>query len=302
MTHHLGYVGAVSAAVLFGLSSTFNKIVLAEVHPLIVAGLIYLVAGVFLFLVRLSPLHGRILVLLETPTKTEPALRSEDYRVLGLVTVSGAVVAPFLFIYGLDQTTAVNASLLLNMESLFTVFVAFIFFKEKGAKKDYFGVVLLIVGAVFVTSGGEFQSLTLAQGIVGNLSIVFACLFWGVDNNLSKLLSKKRDLPHLVALKCLVGGSILLFLALVFGVDFRIPMFSLPYLFSVGAFSVGFSIVLFVFALREIGSMKTGVIYSTSSFFGAVLAFIVLMELFTLIQLIAGLVMFAGVYVLYRKP
>jgi len=302
MTHHWGYVGAVSAAILFGLSSTLNKIALAEVHPLVVAGLIYFIAGVFLFLVRLSPLHGRILALLETPTKTEPAMVGKDYMVLGLVTISGAVGAPFLFIYGLNQTTAVNASLLLNIESLFTVFMAFVFFKERGVKKDYLAILLLIVGVVFITTKGEFQRFTLAQEIVGNLLIVSACMFWGIDNNLSKLLSKKRDLPHLVALKCLAGGAVLLFSALFFGVDFRIPMSSLPYLFSVGAFSVGFSIVLFVFALREIGSMKTGVIYSTSSFFGAALAFVILREPFTLIQLSAGAIMLLGVYILYKKP
>jgi len=302
MTHQWGYVGAVSAAVLFGLSSTLNKIALIEVHPLIVAGLIYFIAGVFLFLVRLSPLHKRILALLETPTKTEPAMAGRDYLVLGLVSVSGAVIAPFLFIYGLNQTTAVNASLLLNMESLFTVFIAFIFFKERGAKKDYLGVLLLIFGAIFITTKGEFQSLTLAQESVGNILIVSACAFWGIDNNLSKMLSKKRDLPHLVALKCFAGGAALLFSALLLGIDFRISMVSLPYLFSVGAFSIGFSIVLFVFALREIGSMKTGVIYSTSSFFGALLAFMILEEPFTLIQLIAGLIMLFGVYILYKKP
>ena len=302
MTHHWGYVGAVSAAILFGLSSTFNKIVLVEVHPLIVAGLIYFIAGVFLFLVRLSPVHGRILALLETPTKTEPTMVGKDYAVLGLVTVSGAIVAPFLFMFGLNQTTAVNASLLLNMESLFTVFIAFIFFGERGVKKDYFGVFLLVAGAVFITTRGEFQSLRLAQEIVGNLLIVSACLFWGIDNNLSKLLSKKRDLPHVVALKCLLGGAILLILALLLRVDFRIPVLALPYLFSVGAFSIGFSIVMFVFALREIGSMRTGVIYSTSSFFGATFAFIMLKEPFTLIQLIAGLIMLLGVYILYKKP
>ena len=302
MTHHWGYVGAVSAAILFGLSSTFNKIVLGEVHPLIVAGLIYFIAGVFLFLVRLSPVHGRILALLETPTKTEPTMDGKDYAVLGLITVSGAIVAPFLFMFGLNQTTAVNASLLLNMESLFTVLIAFVFFGERGVKKDYLGIFLLIVGAVFIATRGEFQSLTLAQEIVGNLLIVSACLFWGIDNNLSKLLSKKRDLPHVVALKCLLGGVILLILALLLRVDFRIPALSLPYLFSVGAFSIGFSIVMFVFALREIGSMRTGVIYSTSSFFGATFAFIVLKEPFTLIQLIAGLIMLLGVYILYKKP
>lgn len=302
MTHHWGYVGAVSAAILFGLGSTFNKIALEEVHPLIVAGLIYFIAGVILFLARLSPLHERILALLETPTKTEPSMVGKDYRVLGLVTISGAVVAPVLFIYGLNQTTAVNASLILNMESLFTVFIAVVFFKERGLKKDYFGILLLILGVVVITTRGEFQSLTLAREIVGNLLIVSACLFWGVDNNLSKMLSRKRDLPHMVAIKCLVGGTILLFLTLPLGADFRIPVISLPYLFSVGAFSIGFSIVLFVFALREIGSMKTGVIYSTSSFFGATFAFLILREPFTLIQLIAGFIMFLGVYMLYKKP
>jgi len=155
---------------------------------------------------------------------------------------------------------------------------------------------------VFITTRGEFKSLTLAQEIVGNLLVVAACLFWGIDNNLSKLLSKKRDLPHVVALKCLLGGAILLILALLLRVDFRIPVLALPYLFSVGAFSIGFSIVMFVFALREIGSMRTGVIYSTSSFFGATFAFIVLKEPFTLIQLIAGLIMLLGVYILYKKP
>ena len=302
MTHHWGYVGALSSAVLFGLASTLNKIALVEVHPLVVAGMTYFIAGVFLFLVRLSPLHKRILALMETPTETDPAVSGKDYFVLLLVAVSGAVVAPFLFLYGLNQTTAVNSSLLLNMESLFTIFIAYIFFKERGKKKDYFGIFLLIVGAIIITTKGSFQNLTLAQEIIGNLLVVFACLFWGIDNNLSKLLSKKRDLPHLVALKCLVGGAILLFLGLLLGVNFRISIFSLPYLFSVGALSIGFSIVLFVFALREIGSMKTGVIYSTSSFFGAAFAFIVLREPFTLIQLAAGLIMLIGVYILYKKP
>jgi drug/metabolite transporter (DMT)-like permease len=97
----------------------------------------------------------------------------KDYMVLGLVTFSGAVVAPLLYVYGLNQTTAVNASLLLNMESLFTVFIAVVFFRERGLKKDCFGVLLLILGAVFITTNGEFQRLTFVREIVGNLLIVF---------------------------------------------------------------------------------------------------------------------------------
>jgi drug/metabolite transporter (DMT)-like permease len=302
LTHHWGYVGVVTSAVLFGITATFNKIVLAKVEPLIVAGLIYFIAGVVLLFVHLSPFQRLILSLMETPTRTESVISRRDLEVLGLVILSGAVVAPFLFLFGLKNTTAVNASLLMNTEALFTVFFALLFLEERGTQKDYVGVLLLVVGAIFVTTNAEFWKLTLTKEIFGNTLIMGACLCWGIDNNLSKLLSRKRNLVLITALKCLLGGGILLVLALLLKTSFHVPLISLPYLFSVGAFGIGFSILLFLFALREIGSMRTGVIFSTSSLFGAVFAFAVLGEPLTLVQLSAGLVMLLGVYILYKKP
>ncbi|MEM0439421.1 MAG: hypothetical protein DJ555_04005 [Desulfurococcaceae archaeon] len=49
------------------------------------------------------------------------------------------------------------------------------------------------------------------------------------------------------------------------------------------------------------GAMKTGIIFSTSSLFGAVFAFIILRESFSLIQLLAGITMLLGVYIMYRE-
>jgi len=302
MTHHWGYVGVVVSAVLFGMTATFNKIVLAKVEPLAVAGLIYFIAGMVLLFVRVSPLQGFVLSLMETPTRTESVISRRDLEVLTLVILSGAVMAPFLFLFGLNKTTAVNASLLMNTEALFTVFIALLFLGERGTRKDYVGVLLLVVGAIFVTTNAEFQKLTLTKEIFGNTLIVGACLFWGVDNNLSRLLSRKRDLVLITALKCVIGGGILLVLALLLGTGLHVPLVSLPYLFSVGAFGIGFSVLLFLFALREIGSMKTGVIFSTSSLFGAVFAFAILNEPLTQVQLIAGLAMLLGVYIIYKKP
>lgn len=301
MTHHWGYVGAIVSAVLFGISSTLNKIALENVNPFLIAALIYFIGGVFLFVVRLSPLNKRVLSLLETPTETETKISSHDYATLGFVILSGAVVAPVLLLYGLAATTAINTALLLNAESLLTVLIALAFLKERGAKKDYLGIVLLLVGVVFLTTSGEFQKLTLTSQIMGNLLIVGACLFWSIDNNLSKFLSKKRDIILITGLKCFIGGSILLATAFSLGISFNVPLISLPYLLSVGAFSIAFSILLFLFALREIGSLRTGIVFSTSSLFGAVFAFAVLRESFTLMQLLAGLVMLLGVYVLYKK-
>jgi len=299
MSHHWGYVAAVVSAILFGVSATLNKIALENVNPTVIAGMIYLVAGVFLFAIHATPLCPKILTKLDT-SETEEKITKKDYKTLAFVILSGSIIAPLLLLNGLNQTTAINASLLLNAEALFTVAIAFTFLKERCNKKEYWGILLLLIGVIFVTTNGAFQNLTLTQNIVGNLLIVGACFFWGIDNNLSKHLSKKRDIILVTGLKCFIGGVALLALSFLLGFSFSIPLTSIPNVLFVGAFSIAFSILFFLFALRKLGSMRTGIIFSLSSLFGAVLAFVVLSEPFTLIQIAAGLVMVVGIYVLYR--
>lgn len=302
MSHHWGYVGALGSAILFGLSSTLNKISLSNVNPIVVAGMIYFVGGIFLLLLHSSPLHKKLLALFETKTETEHEISKKDYKTLGLAILFGSVLAPLLLLEGLNLTTAVNASLLLTTESLFTVAIAFIFLGERGAKKDYFGIILLLVGVLVVTTDGNFLGTNLNVGISGNLLVLGACLFWGLDNTFCKFLSKKTEIVYITGLKCLIGGGILLAMPLFLGISYDVPLGSLPYILTVGAFSIALSILLFLFALREIGSMRTGIIYSISSLFGAVFAFFTLEESFSIIQLLAGIAMLIGVYILYLKP
>ena len=299
MSHHWGYVAAIVSAILFGVSSTLNKIALENVNPTVIAGMIYFVAGIFLFVVHLSPLCPKVLAKLDS-VGTETKITKKDLKVLAFVIVCGSALAPLLLLNGLSQTTAINASLLLNAESLFTVAIAFVFLNERCAKREYIGILLLLVGVIFVTTNGAFGDLSLSENILGNLLIVGACFFWGVDNNLSKFLSRKRDIIMVTGLKCLIGGLALLGISFFLGYSFTIPLVTIPYILFVGAFSIAFSILFFLFALRKIGSMRTGVIFSLSSLFGAALAFVVLREPFTIIQLVAGLVMIVGIYVLYR--
>ena len=287
------------SAVLFGVSSTLNKIALEDVNPTIIAGMIYFVAGVFLFAIHLTPLCKKILTALGS-SETETKTTSKDVRTLAFVILCGSIIAPLLLLNGLNQTTAINSSLLLNAEALFTIVIAFVFLNERCNKREYLGILLLLIGVIFVTTNGAFQRLTLTENLLGNLLVIGACFFWGIDNNLSKFLSRKRDIIMVTGLKCFIGGSTLIALAFALGFSLSIPLVAIPYILFVGAFSVAFSILFFLFALRKIGSMRTGVIFSLSSLFGAVLAFVVLREAFTAIQLIAGLVMISGIYVLYR--
>jgi drug/metabolite transporter (DMT)-like permease len=139
------------------------------------------------------------------------------------------------------------------------------FLKEPAKKKDWFAVVLLVVGAIFLTTNAEFGNLTLTQTLFGNLLIVGACLFWGIDNNLSKLLCFKKDLILMIVVKCLLGGMLLLLLALTFNLGILVPLIAVPYLIDAGVLSEGLSILFFWIGLREIGSMRTGANFSTFS-------------------------------------
>ncbi|AEH24583.1 DMT family transporter [Pyrococcus yayanosii] len=297
MTHHHGYIGALLAAFLFGISSTLNKIALENVHPLVVAGSIYLTAGVVLMVIRYTPVKDIILEQLKSKVATQDSFSRKDFLLLGVIALFGSFLAPLLFMFGLDRTTAVNASLLLNTETLFTVILALFLFGEKISRRGAIGILFILVGAV-VVSTESLMGVHLTEGLLGNALVVLASLSWAIDNNLSKLLSLKRDLLLVTSLKGLLGGSALLSLAILFGIPLNVPPESLPYLLTVGSLSIGFSIVLFLFALREIGAMKTGAIFATSSLMGAVTAFLVLGESFTGIKAIFGMIMLVGVYLL----
>jgi len=127
-------VSAVVSALLFGTSSTLNKVALENVHPTGIAGMIYFIGGVFLFGIHFSPLSKKILALFESP-ESEPTITAKDFRILAFVILCGSVIAPLLLLNGLNQTTAINTSLLLNAESLFTALIAFVFLSERGTKK-----------------------------------------------------------------------------------------------------------------------------------------------------------------------
>lgn len=299
MSDHWGYVSAIASAVLFGISSTLNKIALQNANPTVAAGIIYFIAGILLLGIHFTPLSERILSMTAAPG-TVDKISKKDLGVLTLVVICGSVVAPLLLLNGLNQTTAINASLLLNAESLFTVLIAFVFLHERGENREYIGFLMLLLGVVFVATNGEFVQLTLTENIRGNALIITACLFWGIDNNLSRFLSEKKDIILVTALKCFFGGSALLGISFLLDLDFAIPIASIPYLLSVGVLSIAFSVLFYLFALRKIGSMRTGSIYSTSSLVGAVSAYIVLGEPLGLVQIAAGLLMVLGVCLIYR--
>jgi drug/metabolite transporter (DMT)-like permease/outer membrane protein OmpA-like peptidoglycan-associated protein len=253
---------ALASALLFGASTPFSKLLLSQVDPQILAGLLYLAAGVGLAAVHL----GRAVIGLPS---VEAPLRRSDLPWLAAVTIFGGLIGPLLLMLGLARTEAATAALLLNLESLATMAIAWLWFHENVDRRLLLGALAIVAGAVIISWEGT--------GIVldfGALLVAGACLAWGIDNNVTRKLSSS-DPVMIAMIKGLAAGSVNVALA------FQRGAAAPPLAFVAGAGIIGFlgigvSLVLFVLALRHLGTARTGAYFSLAPFIGASTAILLL--------------------------
>jgi drug/metabolite transporter (DMT)-like permease len=254
---------ALLAALLFGASTPFAKVLVGDVSPTLLAGLLYLGSGLGLWAIRLLRARGRAV----------PHLPLQEWPWLLGAIAAGGVVAPVLLMYGLTQTSASSASLLLNLETTLTALIAWVVFRENADARIVLGVVLIVAGgAVLAWTQAQIGQSTLR----GAAFIAAACLFWAVDNNLTRKVSS-ADADFIAGTKGLAAGITNLMIALMLGATWPTPVLVLSAM-TVGLFGYGLSLVLFVLALRGLGSARTGAYFSIAPFLGAAIALIALHE------------------------
>ncbi|HTT04215.1 MAG TPA: EamA family transporter [Steroidobacteraceae bacterium] len=283
MTAMRGPTLALLSAALFGASTPLAKMLLGQgVDAWLLAGLLYLASGLGLALVFV----GRRIV---GRGANEAPLRGADLPVLALVVLFGGILGPLLLMQGLAHMQAAPAALLLNLESLFTLIIAWTVFHE-------YVDLRLLIGAGTILIGAALLSWPQGGARVGYaaLMVAAACLCWALDNNLTRKLSG-ADPVQIACLKGLVAGSINLGIARLGGEPMPHAV-TLSLVAIVGFLGYGASLVLFVLALRHLGTARTGAYYATAPFIGALLAVLLLHDPLSVRLLIAGALMAVGVY------
>jgi drug/metabolite transporter (DMT)-like permease len=217
------------------------------------------------------------------------SLAGSDYLWLAGAIIAGGVLAPVLLVFGLVRMDAAAASLLLNLEAVLTASIAWIAFRENVDRRVFLGMLAIVAGGVVLS----WQEVPRAGGLGGALLIAAACLAWAIDNNLTRRVSG-GDAATIACLKGLIAGSVNLALAFLMGVSLP-PAASLAAAGLLGFVGYGVSLVLFIVALRHLGTARTGAYFSVAPFFGAALALVVLGEEATLYFWIAAALMALGV-------
>ncbi|MEO6504887.1 MAG: DMT family transporter [Terrimesophilobacter sp.] len=273
-----GVQAALISAVLFGAGTPVAKILLNDnVSPWLLAGLLYCGSGIGLGVYRLIRRARRVHI---TRTEIPPLVGAIFF---------GGIAGPVLLMVGLSNMPASGASLLLNAEGVFTAALAWFVFKENFDRRIAIGMLAIVAGAVVLSipSGANFGSPWPSLAILG------ACLSWGLDNNLTRKIAL-NDATWLAAVKGAVAGPVNLILAFALGA--QLPgVVNIASAMVVGLVAYGISLVLFIIAMRHVGTARTGAYFSIAPFFGAILA-ITLGDSISWPVIIAGLLMALGVW------
>jgi drug/metabolite transporter (DMT)-like permease len=273
---------ALAAAALFGISTPLAKLLISDVAPVMLAALLYLGSGAGLsVLLVFRRFAGK--------RSQEAQLSWKDAPWLAGTVLFGGVLGPILLMLGLAATDAASASLLLNLEAVATLLIAWMVFREHVDRRLFLGAVAIVAGAVLLSFEGG-----IGTGGWGVPLIALACLSWGIDNNLTRKIAAV-DPVVLAAVKGVAAGTVNFSLALSTGAAWPGFASALPAM-SLGFVSYGLGLVLFIIALRQLGTARTGAYYGTAPFMGALAAAVVLGTPLTPIILIAGVLMALGAW------
>ncbi len=280
-----GIFYAISAAVLFGAAAPFAKSLLGETSPQAMAGLLYLSSGAGMAIVRaLRPGHS-----------TNSLGKKDVPWIIGAV-LAGGVTAPFLLMNGLQRTPASVASLLLNLEAVFTAVIAWLLFGERFSARVALGLIAVIAGGILL----GWQGRAHWSDSWGPALVAGACLAWSLDNNLTEKISRS-DPIQIGMIKGLAAGAINTLLALALHAVW--PSAAKMGLAAIlGFLGYGVSLVLFVMALRRIGTTRTIVSFSVAPFVGATIGVLIFHEPVTGLLVASGLLMALGVFITATAP
>lgn len=247
---------AILAAVFYGFSIPFSKPLLSTMSPLFLAALLYLGAGIGVWVLRrFRPLAASV-----------PAHKNDRQAMIGMVVLD--VIAPILLLMGLASSAAATASLLNNFEIVATTAIAMALFREKVHVSVRWAIAIITLSSV-ILSVDDWSALRFSMGSV---LILGATVAWGLENNLTRQLSH-RDPLQIVIIKGLGSGVGSLLLAAVWGFGSPTP-WSIGLALSLGFVAYGLSIAFYVRAQRDLGAAKTSAYYAVAPFIGMVMGWI----------------------------
>jgi len=256
---------AILAAALYAVNSPLSKILLDYMPPTLMAGFLYLGAGVGMGVIWIIRKMG------DGNNKEEALTKRELPHTVAMIVLD--IAAPIFLLLGLYGTTAANASLLNNFEIVATALIALLFFREKISPRLWMGIGFVTVSCAILS----FEDITSFSFSGGSLFVLLAAVCWGLENNCTRKLSSKDPL-QIVLLKGIFSGTGSVVIGLCLGERLG-SVWSVLAVLGVGFVAYGLSIFFYVYAQRLLGAARTSAYYAVAPFIGTALSLVIFCEL-----------------------
>ncbi len=251
---------AVLAAALYAINAPISKLLLAEIPSTMMAGLLYLGAGIGMYILEKLNKHKEEL----------PLTKQELPYTVAMVVLD--IAAPIFLMIGLTRCSAANASLLNNFEIVATSLIALFIFKEAINRRLWTAIILVTISSILLS----FEDMSSLQFSWGSLFVLLACVCWGFENNCTRMLSSKNP-AQIVIIKGFGSGLGALILSLIIREHYTNWGYIILALL-LGFVAYGLSIYFYIYAQRTLGAAKTSTYYAISPFIGAALSLIIFNE------------------------
>lgn len=289
----LGIVLTLAAASMEALADVIPKPLMADTQilpasPLLIVFLIYIVNGAIFtpFTIKSKPLS-------KFSIKPLYALTA-----LGIVEVLSTI----FFLYGLKDTSAINASILGNSEIVFGVIIAMIVLGERIKRKEILPFMLIGFGAILIPFGTDISDGGfMTNFVVGDLMILISGLFLGIVMTMYKRMGDKFDSRRIIQYTSFVGAAVALGCILVMGIPFELDPTHLPTILITGVIGIGMPVFFILIALRYIGAVRTILVFSTTTIFGVMFANLLLGETISMANVGAMGIVIVGTYLLRNR-
>lgn len=274
------------AAFLFSLSAPISKKLLDQNSPVLIAALFYFGAAL-----GLLPLFWKNLI---SELKGINKEKNDCWR-LPLSILTGGLLAPLCFLFGIKYANASAASLFLNFQMIFTAVFAFFLFKEHLSKRFLLSSLIVLVAGLILFIP---QTMEMQKGLI---LVLLACLLWSFDNNLVATIRSISPETNTI-MKGLFGGGINLILyqgTKEIGEELSLSVFVVALI--VGAISYGYSIVLYIRGARIMGAARSQMIFGMHPFLAVILSWVFLNESLNIFFIISFILMMGGAFLLYTE-
>lgn len=277
-----GIALALLAAALYALNAPFSKLLLAHVPPTLMAGFLYLGAGIGMGIMAFLRRHQ------DAPVKESRLTRAQLPYTIAMIVLD--IAAPICLMLGLNATTAANAALLNNFEIVATAIIALCVFREAISPRLWLAIVLVTLSCALLS----FEDLSSLQFSFGSLLVLLAAVCWGFENNCTRKLSACDPL-EIVLLKGIFSGLGSIIIGLIIGESFP-ALWTISCVLLVGFVAYGLSIYFYVYAQRFLGAARTSAYYAVAPFISALLSLLIFQQMPSDMYFLALLLMAIGAY------